>query len=77
MTNEEKNLKIKELATILKPKHSDIKINIDEADNKGNIAISFYWNRISQQNWKDAKTFRCHISEYKNILKNNIIPYFE
>jgi hypothetical protein len=77
MTNDDKKAKITELVTLLKPKYSDIRINFDEADNKGNIAISFYWNRISQQNWKDCKTFRCQLGEYENIKENKIIPFFE
>jgi hypothetical protein len=35
MTNDDKKAKITELVTLLKPKYSDIRINFDEADNKG------------------------------------------
>ncbi|EMQ93774.1 hypothetical protein D778_01535 [Xanthomarina gelatinilytica] len=77
MTNEQKVSIEQELTNLLKSKHSDIKSHVDEFDKKGTIIISFFWDRISKENWNNAKKFKCHINDYPKILETEILPYFK
>lgn len=77
MTNEQKANIERELTNHLKSKHSDIKSHVDEFDKKGTIIISFFWDKISNQQWNGATSFKCHINDYPRIIETDILPYFE
>ncbi|WP_298760546.1 hypothetical protein [uncultured Psychroserpens sp.] len=77
MTKEQKEKMESEITILLKNKHSDIRTHIDTFDTKGTINISFFWDRISNQQWQGATSFKCHINDYPKIIETDILPYFE
>jgi adenylate cyclase len=77
MTSEQKENIEKELTSLLKSKHSDLRAHVDEFDSNGTIIISFFWDRISKQNWNNAKKFKCHINDYPKIIETEILPFFK
>lgn len=77
MTHEQKENMENEMTNLLKGKHSDIRTHVDTFDQKGTINISFFWDRISNEHWNGAKSFKCHINDYPNVLESDILPYFQ
>lgn len=65
-----------QLTEMFKTKHPDIKTHIDFIDGTDKIVISFFWNRLSQQKWDNAKSFRMESLNYESILTSEIIPFF-
>ena len=69
-------IKEAELIQLLKDRYPDIVAHIDPINGTDEIAISFFWNRISAQRWNNAQSFKGKSVDYQKILTNEIIPYF-
>ena len=76
MTPKEAERKGIKLTKMFKSKHPDIIAHVDLIEGTDEIVISFFWNRISVEKWSDAQTFRCKGIDYLNVLKMEIIPFF-
>lgn len=77
MTHQEAEQIAKELTELFKPKYSDLVAHVDLVNGTDKINISFFWDRISKENWKEAKTFRLKTKDYHKTLENEIIPFFK
>jgi hypothetical protein len=51
MTKQEATQIENQLTEMFKIKHPDIKTHIDSFEGTDKIVITFFWNRISQQQW--------------------------
>ncbi len=76
MTKQEATQIENQLTEMFKIKHPDIKTHIDTIEGTDKIVITFFWNRISQQNWEDSKSFRVKYQNFESILTSEIIPFF-
>ncbi len=76
MTRNEANKKETELIKLLEKQYPDIVAHIDIIDGTDEIAISFFWNRISVQRWNDAQTFKGKARDYQMIIETEILPFF-
>ena len=76
MTNQEAKQIENHLTEMFKIKHPDIKVHIDLIEGTDKIVITFFWNRISQQNWEDSQSFRMKYQNYESIITSEIIPFF-
>lgn len=65
-----------QLTEMFKLKHPDIITHVDNIEGTDKIVITFFWNRISQQNFKDSKSFKMNYKNYKRILASEIITFF-
>ena len=58
MNRNEASKKETELIKLFENRYPDIVTHIDIVEGADEIAISFFWNRISKQRWNDAQTFK-------------------
>lgn len=77
MKQQEAEQKANELVEMLRPKYSDLVAHVDIVDGTDDIVISFFWNRISAEQWNDAKRFRCKDIDYQTVVDTKIIPFFK
>lgn len=77
MTRNDANRKETELKDLLKNQYPDISPHIDVIDGTEEIAISFFWNRLSAESWNDAQIFRGKSGDYEKILLTEVVPFFQ
>lgn len=65
------------LVTIFKDKLKDIVAHIDFVEKNNELIISFFWNRLSRDHWKDHMSFKSELENYEKTIQNDIIAYFD